>query len=200
MSQLSPAEAVRQFDVSKPTLYSDMKDGKLSFSIDNRKRRKIDVSELQRLYQLRRQAAPEDNVNREPFHTVSNVKNTNETEVELLRKQIEFLEKEVAARKEDAERWQEAFDKAQDTAQKVTLLLEHHNKNDKPQKDDITEWQKAFKALDERIANQEKTVTEEKERASRILQQNKMLRKALDTEKQKLEEEKAKGFFEKLFG
>lgn len=50
---VSPTKAIKMYNVSKPTLYSDMKTGKLSFNLNDRKKRKINVAELDRLYEKR---------------------------------------------------------------------------------------------------------------------------------------------------
>jgi hypothetical protein len=190
---ISPAEAIRRYDVSKPTLYSDMKDGKLSFTVDDRKRRKINIAELERLYEQRKgdnDNPSEKSVKKSSANTESNVKGTS-YEVGQLEKEVEYLKREVQNRQQETERWQEAFDKAQSTADKITTLLEDHRTSKKD--DGAGEWDKSLKALESRIANQEATAKEEKERADKILRQNRALKKALD-------EEKSKGFFKKLFG
>ena len=64
---ISPTNAVKMYDVSKPTLYKDMSEGKLSFTKDDRDRRKINVAELDRLYE-KREDTPAD-------LTSANVKN-----------------------------------------------------------------------------------------------------------------------------
>jgi hypothetical protein len=43
---ISPTNAVKMYNVSKPTLYKDMSDGTLSFDKDDRGRRKLNVAEL----------------------------------------------------------------------------------------------------------------------------------------------------------
>lgn len=50
MSKLTPTEASRIIPVSLPTLYRDMKKGKVSFETNGKDKRLIDVSELQRVY------------------------------------------------------------------------------------------------------------------------------------------------------
>ena len=89
-----------------------------------------------------------------------------------------------------------ALDKSQDTAQKITLLLDDKNKN----KESTIEWEKAIKALEFRISNQEKTEKEKASREEKILRQNRILKRALDAEKAKIEKERNKSFFQKLFG
>lgn len=73
-------------------------------------------------------------------------------------------------------------------AKRITLLLENGSKNQSS--DDY--WRKALEALETRVDNQEKTAQEHKERENRVLRQNRSLKKAL-------EEEKGRGFFNRLF-
>jgi hypothetical protein len=123
---ISPAEAVRLYDISKPTLYKDMMDGKLSYKEDERKKRRINVAELDRVYEKRRsedQTQTSQNVKPTDDNTVFNVNQTS-PQLERLQQEVEFLRRELQARSEDTERWREAFDKAQATADKITALLE----------------------------------------------------------------------------
>ena len=83
---------------------------------------------------------------------------------------------------------QEALDKAQEIQKNQTRLLEHHS-----QPTEKNDWEKTTKALEARISNQERTSKEQKEKAQRILQQNKKLRAALEREKNKT-------FWQNLFG
>lgn len=184
---ISPAEAIRQFNVSKPTLYSDMKDGKLSYSLDDRKRRKINISELDRIYQKREgdnKGSSNSTVNLTPGNTQSDVNSA------ALEKEIEYLKREVQSKEQETEKWQAAFDKAQATADKITALL-----TDKTQEKDsgAGEWDKSLKTLENRISNQEKTAKDTAEKEQKIIRQNRALKKALD-------EERNKSFFKKLFG
>ncbi len=194
MTQISPAEAVRQFDVSKPTLYSDMNDGKLSYTLDDRKRRRLDVAELQRLYDLRKKEesqATDSNVQSGSENTQSNVKQ-DDARAEYLEREIEFMKKELENRREEVARWQDAFEKAQETAQKVTMLLEDKSQNGAGQ--GAQKWESAFKSLEERIANKE--VESEKEKS--ILK--KRASERIARLREELEAEKSKTFWQKLFG
>ena len=53
MSKLRVSEAVEMFDVSQSGIYRDMDKGIISFEKDERGKKVIDVSELQRVYELR---------------------------------------------------------------------------------------------------------------------------------------------------
>jgi predicted site-specific integrase-resolvase len=75
---ISPTNAVKMYNVSKPTLYKDMSDGTLSFDKDDRGRRKLNVAELDRLYDKREDAKTDltsANVNSGQSLTESNVNN-----------------------------------------------------------------------------------------------------------------------------
>lgn len=125
---VSPAKAISIYNVSKPTLYADMKSGKLSYTKDQRGKRKIDHAELERVYPKRQGG----NVS----FTNTDVKNRPETkspgtdsiqtelEKKLLEQKIEFLESQLRSKDEMIDKWQDAFDKAQKTADKITALLE----------------------------------------------------------------------------
>ena len=184
---ISPAEAVRRYDVSKPTLYADMNDGKLSYQVDDKKRRRINVAELERLYSIRG-GTEETQSTAIPHRIIPNSAEDVESKVRL-EIEVEYLRKQLEDKKIETENWQKAYEKAQDTAQRVTLLLE--DKSQTNEKED--RWQSSIEALESRIANQENKAKEEQERAQKILRQNQALKKAL-------EEEKKKSFWQKLFG
>lgn len=191
---ISPAEAIRRYNISKPTLYSDMKDGKLSFTVDDRKRRKINIAELDRLYEKRagnKDNSSKNDVKKDSSNTESNVKDDTYN-VGRLEQEVKYLKQEIQNRQLETEKWQEAFDKAQATADKITTLLEDRSHISK-QNNNKEEWKISIKALENRITNQESKTKEEQERAHKILRQNQALKKAL-------KEEKSKSFFKKLFG
>jgi hypothetical protein len=81
------------------------------------------------------------------------------------------------------------LDEANSETKKLTALI-----TDQTTKEDRAgEWEKVTKALEARLANQEKAEKDRKEREEKILRQNKVLKKAL-------QEERSRGFFKKLFG
>ena len=171
-----------------------MKDGKLSFTMDDRKRRKINIAELDGLYEKRaggNDNASDNNVKNSSKNTELNVKKS-DYNISRLEAEVEFLKHELQNRQQETERWQEAFDKAQSTADKITALLEDRSHPSK-QEEKRDEWKDSIQALENRIANQESKTQEEQERAQKILRQNQTLKKAL-------EEEKNKSIWKKLFG
>ena len=103
---------------------------------------------------------------------LENERKERERERELLKTQIESL--------------QESLKTSPEGHNRATLLLEN-------QQGGVGEWEKSIKALEVRLANQEKAEKERGQREEKILRQNRALKKALD-------EEKSKGFFKKIFG
>ncbi len=185
---ISPTEAVKIYNVSKPTLYEDMKNGRLSFQKNERKKRRINVSELDRIYDKRANKQEEENGKERNEETEFNgSKNSKSTDIEI--RYLKELNKQQKEQFEtQVESLQGALDKAQDGQNKLTLMLEHKTKES-----GVGDWEKSIKALEARLANQEKTEKKREEREEKMEQQNRRLKKAL------LEERK-KGFFKKLFG
>ena len=85
---VSPTQAIKIYNVSKPTLYSDMKTGKLSFKKDERQKRKINIAELDRLYEKR--ATQKDNLTSDKVKSKHYLTETNVT-TESLKKEIEAI-------------------------------------------------------------------------------------------------------------
>ena len=95
---------------------------------------------------------------------------------------LTLLEKERARERGQLEsqidHLKEVLQSEQDERRKITAMLTDKTQ----QKENRSEWERSIKALESRVANQEK-----------LTRQNQALRKALH-------EEKSKGFFKKLFG
>ena len=190
---LSMSEAAEMVGLTRPTFYRKVEELGVS-TIDRDGKKKVEVSELIRVF------GSDVKMNRDSVSKVSEDKKTvkvtasNDTkdlEVRLARLEAE-LEAERKLREEAKEnieyfKEQVALEKAEKN--KITLLLEDHNKKNDSSKD----LNKAISALESRIANQETKAEEEKERAQKILRQNQALKK-------QLEEEKNKSFWAKLFG
>ena len=129
---ISPTKAVQLFKVSKPTLYKDMDTGKLSFQKDTRKKRKINIAELERIYEKRTDNEPNQNSENVKNRSVSKNENVNDDikkeidiiheqinqthkrEVELLNNQIDQLQNQI-----------ESINKSLHKALDVTALLEN---------------------------------------------------------------------------
>ena len=197
---ISPTEAVKIYDVSKPTLYADMNGGTISYEVEKRrsggKKRKINVAELDRVYKKREEKEEiltSKNVQSGQKNTEINGNNDN-AEVRLLNQQIEFLKEKIEASELESEKWEEAFKKAQATADKITALLEDKSSNSHNNVSQETN-EKIAKLLEMQIerGEQDKKLAALEKSLSDMRKQNQSMFR-------QLKEERSKGFFKKLFG
>ena len=188
---LSPTKAVKMYNVSKPTLYADMKDGSLSYKMNDRKKRKINVAELDRLYDKRDSeegASSSKTVKENSSLTETNVsKRKLEQKLEQAHAKIaESQEREITALKNQIENQKEQIEllnKNLNKALDVTALLE-----DKREGQGAKEVERDTKL--EMLENQISRLTAKSERQA-----------ALDKKRiQELEKENAKSWFQKLIG
>ena len=186
---LSPTKAVKMYNVSKPTLYADMKDGSLCYKMNDRKKRKINVAELDRLYDKRDSeegASSSKTVKENSSLTETNVsKRKLEQKLEQAHAKIaESQEREITALKNQIENQKEQIEllnKNLNKALDVTALLE-----DKREGQGAKEVERDTKL--EILENQISRLTAKSERQA-----------AIDKKRiQELEKENAKSWFQKL--
>lgn len=94
MANLSIREAVKHYQVSRPTLTKALKSGKISGTQDGQGKWSIDPSELARVYQPRLVAsdAPEPAKSHRPRETLTNPNTPDPGELEALRAQLAKVE------------------------------------------------------------------------------------------------------------
>lgn len=187
MADVSVTKAAELSGVSRTTLYNDMDSGKLSYTPKGKNGRVINVAELERVYGSLKLEDTEK-VSRSVNSEQNNFTTGQSELIELvkLREKVSGLETLSDQQKEEIENLRKSLDKAQDSQQR---LLEDKRED----KEKTDSWQKSFHALEQRIANQEKQAKEKEERETKLLNQNRALKKALEAEK-------SKGFFKRLFG
>jgi len=179
------------YNVSKPTLYADMKDGSLSYEMTDRKKRKINVAELDRLYDKR--DTEEGSTNTRTVKENSSLTETNVSKRKLEQKLeeahvkiAESQEREITALKNQIENQKEQIEQLNKNLNKaldVTALLE-----DKREGQGAKEVERDTKL--EMLENQISRLTAKSERQA-----------ALDKKRiQELEKENAKSWFQKLVG
>ena len=200
---ITPTKAVKLFKVSKPTLYNDMKSGKLSFELDGRKKRKINVAELDRLYDKREKTdenLTSKSVKSENSFTGSNVNESSlKREIENIREQIQSSHKrEIELMNNQIEQLQsqlENLNKNLDKALDVTALLE-----DKRAGQGAKETK-----IDEKFKNMESVIEELRLQNKRLLdKESERQKKSEERRKQReleaAEKEKNKPLLKRLFG
>lgn len=185
---------------SKKTIYNHKDKNKFSYDIDGDGKAVIDASELLRVYGNKPEIVERLKTLQEPSNDKGNVTTQNYTEKtpsgvkesEIVEYRIKIvkleseLEKEKALKsktEEDLEYFKDALTKSQETAQKVTLLLENqHGKTANIGND----WQQSLKALETRIANQEKAA---KDKAETDVLEKTALEKQLTEQRKEIEEQ-----------
>ena len=131
--KLTPTEALKRIPVSADTLYKDMKSGKLSYEKKGARKRLIDVAELERVYGTLK-SEPDETISENVSSDIRSDKGRYfressgaETEVALLRQQVQML---LDERRREREQTQEQMDDlkaalktAQDQQMRLTALL-----------------------------------------------------------------------------
>jgi len=178
---------------SRTTIAAHMKSGKLSYTEDDNGNKVIDASELIRVYG--------DSCNFDQEHTTNAIpakgQDTQTAQMQPKRIELDYLKQQLENERKERERersflvdqienLQDSLKTSQEGHNRATLLLENQNSG-------AGDWKKSLKAMEARIANQEKTGRTYKEERQKILRQNQSLKRAL-------EQEKSKGFWQKLFG
>lgn len=195
---VSPTKALKLYKVSKPTIYSDMKSGKLSFTKDDRGKRKINVAELDRLYDQREEGTGKGktkNGKNDNEKTFSNGKGEGSTaalkeEIRSIREELLKLHEQEKSRLEDQiEMLKEQVEEARKDKNNYMRLLEDHSKSGQKSEED-----KKIEILGKTL---EKFVNQEEERQKRIEERRK---KRDELRRLKEEEEQSRGFWSKLFG
>lgn len=184
---LNKTDAAKVAGVSRRSFYNHIPKKSISLTQDSDGEEKIDLSELKRVYGEERVALNLKKFmdeqgyvqEREPVQDKSVQKSANsnkaEIELEVLKERLnhfdDYKQERVREREQLEERigqLESTLQKALDNQNKTTLLLEHYTKGDEGNED----WKKSIKALEEKIANQEK---EAKEKAEEEAKQKELL-------------------------
>lgn len=213
MSKVTVQEAEYLTGLTRQAINYATKNGTLSYTQNERGVKVIDVSELQRasypliktmeeLEEFRKFGKKATDVKARQSLRVKEDSDT-VTRVELLEQQIENNQKMLESVEKERNRERDLYEKqidtltaslktAQETAHKVTLLLEDKTKA-RSDGAGAADWEKAFKTLEERIASQDAQARKEIEEIKKNSQQQVLRYKTA------LEAEKRKPFWKKLF-
>ncbi len=191
--KLTLGQAAKEVGISKPSLSAAIKKGRVSAKKNDSGTYEIDPAELFRVYPPRAntntvshsETLPSANPQR------NGQKPGNSEVLGLLLAERDKLiaekDKSIGRLEHEKDQIRQDLEDQKDQAKRITMLLEDKSN------DGAGDWGSSLKALEQRIANQEQQQKTEKERAQKILQQNRALKKALDAEKNK-------SILQKLFG
>ena len=194
---LSMSEAAKMVGLTRPTFYRKVDELGISVNEDGGKKR-VDVSELIRVF------GNDFTMNKEESKMSKNTSTDKSTDTsQNIDARIAVLEAELKMERELREEikdeiiyFKEQIALEKEEKKKITLLLEDHR--DKDEKGGA--WEKSIRALEQRLANQEKAAKEREEKEQKLLDENKRIRQAYTQQKKALEEEKSKSLWKKLFG
>ncbi len=200
-------EAAKIVGIERSTLYRHIDEKGISVIKKDGSHPKIDVSELIRVYGD--QVNPENLDTKNKTDTTKKVLNETkkDTDNEVSLPQAERIALIEEERKREREQYQEQIEhlknmlqSEQEERRKITALLTDQRSDKSDNNDKSVEWQKSLKALESRIANQEKAEKDRKEREQKLLDENRRIKQAYSKQKKALEEEKSKSIWQKLFG
>jgi len=211
-SAVSPTKAAEIADVSRQTIYNDMDSGDLSFNRQGKRKRTIDISELERQYGTLKIPSSNKTTN-EPSEDKLEVSNdvkkgdsnftnvqkrggdtpTELVELAVAREKIKNLETLVENLQDEKEYLRKALEKAQNN--ETHLIEDKRSESEK-----VADWEKnvadmqkkiaAFELKEEQAAQAEKTADREKNSLKTKLEQTE---KALNAEKSKTAWQKLTG-------
>ena len=193
--KLTLGRAAKAAGISKPSLSAAIKKGRLSALKNESGVYEIDPAELFRVYPKKTNTNMEANSESLPdTNPVSggglHRKGGGKEIVDLVLAERDKLitEKDRAIERLEREKGEirEDFEDQKEQTKRITLLLDNRSSG-------AGEWERAIKALEARLSNQEKAEKAREQREEKILRQNKALRNAL-------QDERSRGFFKKLFG
>lgn len=211
---VSPTEAIRMYDVSKPTLYKDMSDGKLSFEKDERGRRKLNVAELDRIYSKRAEEGTpltSNNVQSSRSFTDANVNpNALINEVKTIKEQIDqakdreikLLEQQIEQLREQNDNLNRYLKETREEHQGYLRLLEHKSAEEGGRSSQLDQklemMDEQMRLLQEQNQLLLRKEAERKRRAA--IRKKKIEERKRQRVLQKAEQaEKSKSFLERLF-
>ena len=183
-----------------------MKSGKLSYAENQDGEKVIDASELMRVYGDQCNFDQANTDIKKPEKKIPNAQLNDQTvqsELLLARQKIDSLNEKSDLYKEEIEYLRERLDKSDktvsDIAQLTKLLTDQRDKDNS-----AGDWANSIKALEDRIANQEKAAQEKSEAEAKEKEELKAQLeekdKILKVEQEALKLEKSKSFLHKLLG
>lgn len=223
--QISPTETVRLYEVSKPTLYKDMEEGNVSFEFDSRKKRRLNVAELERVYERRKEEKPDltsNSVKNSTGLTELNGKSVkssaqdeavNDAIIQSKDREIQLLENTIEQLKEHNEDLKKYIEETREEHRGFMRILEDKREDRttgeifQQQDQRMQEMMNAMDNLmrerqeqNQQMAKLEERIVKIKENGERVFQKLNVKNKRLARQKKVLEEEASKPWFKKLIG
>lgn len=113
MPKFTVAQLAKKYGIARTSIYDRMKNGSISYEIDAKNRKVIDLSEMQRVY-----GTPDSKTYSQP-----NSKETDNTTIELYKQLIEELRHDKSVAEERERRMYQEIEKLKDKLDNLTLAL-----------------------------------------------------------------------------
>lgn len=189
---------------SRQTIYRHIESKPISVTQDDDGNQLIDASELIRVYgdslnfdALNEKAEENETITKQPNVTPVEqvVTPSNDTQIEVveLNAKVEALKSQLQAKEDENDFIKKLLEEEKAERKAANNLLEDHRGRE-------SKWDQQFRAIEQRLANQEKQAKEREEKEEKLLNENKRVKQAYVKKKKELEAEQSKGFFQKLFG
>ncbi|TWT96921.1 hypothetical protein Pla108_26970 [Botrimarina colliarenosi] len=205
MSKVTVKEAALLSGKSRETINAATKSGRLSYSLDGKNKKVIDVAELERVYPLTKSV---DEIRETVGQGKAPVRSGRASLEPDVRERIAGLTERLAASEtlqatltaervrerrqleDEIAHLRETLAKAQDQHNKALLLITDETKGASGRTSD---WERSIKALEKRIGNQEQQAKDYRGRLDEATRK-------IDQYRQALRAERNKSFWKKLFG
>ena len=113
MPKFTVAELAKKYGIARTSIYDRMKNGSISYEIDAKNRKVIDLSEMQRVY-----GTPDSKAHSQPDST-----QTNNTTIELYKQLIDELRHDKSAAEERERRMYKEIEQLKDKIDNLTVAL-----------------------------------------------------------------------------
>lgn len=211
-SAVSPTKASELAAVSRQTIYNDMESGELSFNRQGKRKRTIDISELERKYG-KLNIPSSNNAKNEPSESKLEVSNdvkkdtkdfttlqkgggktpSELVELAVAREKIQNLETLVENLTDERDYLRGALEKAQNN--ETHLLEDKRSESEKAE-----DWKKNVADMQKKIADFELKEEQREQLQKSAERQNSTLQSKLEKTEKALEAEKGKTVWDKLTG
>jgi len=122
MPKFTVAELAKKYGIARTSIYDRMKNGSISYEIDDKNRKVIDLSEMQRVY-----GTPDSKANNK-----ADSSKTDNTTIELYKQLIEELRHDKSVAEEREKRMYKEIEQLKDKIDNLTLALGYTPKNIEP--------------------------------------------------------------------
>jgi len=160
MSKLTVSQLSKKYGIARTSIYDRMNNGTISYEIDDKNRKVIDLSEMQRVY-----GTPDSKATSKPNST-----ETDNTTIELYKQLIDELRQDKQDAKTREERMYKEVESLKDKIDNLTLALGYIPLNNQPDSTDNNKYEQLHAKTDVQQQEQSKAdVIEDTQQYSRTL-------------------------------